>query len=595
MVRSKEERFDIKSRSSATLYSFEAITILNPKGRSHARKTIPYDQLTRIVLLSASVYDENGKLIRKLKSSDFEDRSAISGYTLYQDNRMKTADLSTANYPYTIELEYELEYKFLFYIPAFYPIWDEAMSAQRAKYTIGFTEGTKPRVMLRQFNQKDFQFTEGLGSMSWSFVNIGAFKREASGPPWKELLPAIVAAPSNFEYDGYAGNMSSWENFGAWINQLNNGRGNLSNETIQKVKSLTKGLTTIEDKCRVLYQYLQGKTRYVSIQLGIGGFQPFEAKVVDEVGYGDCKALSNYMVALLSEAGVYSNYTLIRAGRDAPPIDHSFPSTQFNHVLVSVPNGADTLWLECTSQSNPFKYLGYFTDNRKALAISENGSKIVETPENEEEDYLIRKLKVSIDKEGHALIDAHNTYSGHQYERDNLNFINNTDKDAQKKWIEQSITIPSFRMENFNFENLSPGKPKVVMDYSLSADRVASISGKRLFLAPNLLGKMPIKYSSPEDRKTDVLVQESIVEYDTIEFSMPEGFYPEFIPEMKSYSNQFGEYKVEYAFSEGRLVYYRKFVLNRGRYGKDKYAALCAFNKEVSRSDNTKIVLLNKT
>ncbi|MFZ1807161.1 MAG: DUF3857 domain-containing protein [Cyclobacteriaceae bacterium] len=595
VVRNKEERFDIKSKSSASFYSFEAITILNSKGRDHAIKAISYDQLTKVVKLRASVFDGSGKLIKKLKSSDFEDRSAISGFSLYEDNRIKIADLSTTHYPFTIELEYELDYKFLFYIPTFYPIWDEDMSAQSAKYTLGFSQENKPRIMLRQLDDNDYKFTESNESMSWSFTNVDAFKREKHGPPWRELIPAIVAAPTNFEYDGYAGNMSSWENFGAWIMQLNSGRDNLSDETKLKVKELTKGLTTIEEKSRVLYQFLQSKTRYVSIQLGIGGFQPFEAKVVDEVGYGDCKALSNYMVALLKEAGIHSNYTLIRAGRSTPPIDHSFPSTQFNHVIVSVPNGVDTLWLECTSQSNPFKYLGSFTGNRKALAISEKGTKVVETPDSEGDNYMVRKLKVKIDDKGFASIDAQVTYSGLQYERDNLSFINNTNTDDQKKWIEQSISLPTFQIENFTFQNHSPNAPKIVMDYSLSAERLASVSGKRLFLSPNLLGKMPINYSSPEDRKTDVIIQEPIVEFDSIEFSLPESIYPEFIPEGKSLSNLFGEYEVSYSFSEGKMIYYRKFVLKQGRYSVDEYEALCSFNKEVSRSDNTKIAFLTKT
>ncbi|MEQ9412669.1 MAG: hypothetical protein RIF39_02490, partial [Cyclobacteriaceae bacterium] len=177
----------------------------------------------------------------------------------------------------------------------------------------------------------------------------------------------------------------------------------------------------------------------------------------------------------------------------------------------------------------------------------------------------------------------------------NLSFISNSNIDDQKKWIEQSVSLPSFKIQNFAFENFSPGAPKVIMNYSLSAERLASVSGKRLFLSPNLLGKMPIQYSSPEDRKTDVIVGEAIVEFDSIEFSLPERIYPEFIPEGKFLSNQFGEYEVSYSFSEGKMIYYRKFILNQGRYSVDDYEELCAFNREVTRSDNTKIAFLTKT
>ncbi len=98
---------------------------------------------------------------------------------------------------------------------------------------------------------------------------------------------------------------------------MNNGRDVLPDATKRKIRDITKDLKTIEEKARALYAYLQGKTRYVNIQLGIGGLQPFDATTVDQTGYGDCKALSNYMVAMLKEAGVKGYYSTIMAGDNA--------------------------------------------------------------------------------------------------------------------------------------------------------------------------------------------------------------------------------------------------------------------------------------
>ncbi|NJM26365.1 MAG: hypothetical protein HC859_13660, partial [Bacteroidia bacterium] len=105
----------------------------------------------------------------------------------------------------------------------------------------------------------------------------------------------------------------------------------------------------------------------MSIQLGIGGWQPFEASVVDKNGYGDCKALSNYAVAMLKEAGIKGYYCLVQAGEEPAKLDPMFAENHFNHIIVAVPLKQDTVWLECTSQTNPYGYLGEFTGDRQAL------------------------------------------------------------------------------------------------------------------------------------------------------------------------------------------------------------------------------------
>mgnify|MGYP001126063175 FL=1 len=97
--------------------------------------------------------------------------------------------------------------------------------------------------------------------------------------------------------------------------------------------------------------------RYISVQIGIGGWKPISAEEVDENKYGDCKGLTNYTKALLRTVGIESNYCVVSAGSEIKDISEDFPSMQGNHVILNIPQeGKSDLWLECTSQDTPFNF-----------------------------------------------------------------------------------------------------------------------------------------------------------------------------------------------------------------------------------------------
>lgn len=596
VVREDVMRFRINSKSSANLYVHQVFTIFNEKGNKHAEQIIFYDKLTKIIDINGNAYDANGKLLKKLKKSDIYDQAAYDGFTLLSDDRLKRIDLSQAIYPYTVEYEYEIEFKFLYYIPSSW--WGgEHISHENASYQLIYPKDLKPRYQL--VNSEVAPLKESLPdnfeSLTWKFKNLKPTKLETMGPPMEEIVPHILVAPGAFEFSGYAGNMESWTSYGQWQQSLNKDRNQLPESTRQKIKDLTKGLSSTEEKVKAIYEYMQGKTRYVGIQLGIGGWQPFPASTVDETGYGDCKALSNYTIALLKEAGINGYYTIIKAGAGESAVKADFPSNQFNHVIVSVPNGRDTLWLECTSQTNPFGYQGSFTEDRWALMVTEKGGELVRTTNYKPEQNLqSRTAVVTLDASGKADAKIKTTYQGIQYENGGLNRkISNADD--QKKWIENNTDISNFTLNSYSMKEVRKKIPSAIVTLDLTMSRYATVSGKRLFVTPNLMNRTTQIPEKIAERKTDVVRKLNWMDLDTIQFNVPENLYPEFLPQPVKITSKFGEYESSFKFDAGKVTYTRRMKVWKGRFPKETYNELVDFYKNVGKADNIKLVFLNKT
>lgn len=590
--------FKINSQKEATLYVHQVVTIFNEKGKHYASEVIGYDKLTKVVSFKGTAYDAAGNIIKKLKSSEIYDQSSYDGFSLYSDNRLKAANLSQGAYPYTVEYEYEILYKYLFQIPGFVVVSNERTSVEESSYELIYPVHLKPRYKTINIDTKpEVTVTkEAFESTKWSFKNVMPIKFEAFGPPRGEVISSIMAGPTTFEYDGYTGVMNEWNDLGRWISSLNKGRDVLPEATKIKVKQLVSEKNTQEEKIKVLYEYMQNKTRYVSIQLGIGGFQPFEATVVDNTGYGDCKALSNYMVAMLDVAGIKSHYALIRAGAGSPKMVTDFPSSQFNHAVVAVPNGADTLWLECTSQTNPFGYIGTFTGDRQALIITNDGAKIVNTTAySANENTQVRKAKVTLLPSGDGTAKIETVYSGTQYENDGLSFILDNQFDEQKKWIEENTSIASFDIKSFSMKNVKAKIPSAVVTLDLNLRKLASVSGKRLFVTPNLMNRSTYVPEKIAERKTNVVRRTTYMDVDSIHYELPEGIYPEFLPEPVVIKTVFGEYEASYKVDDKGLLYIRRVKMNKGEFPASSYPQMIDFYKNISKADNTKLVFLNKT
>jgi hypothetical protein len=570
-------------------------TILNKHADQYQDLVVGYDDLTQINQIAVTVFDKSGKQVKSYKMKHFDDRSAYNRISMLTDNRLKTFSVNTVDYPITIAFEYEIESHNLMFYPGFYfDSGNEPVEHAEFKVVVPTDLGVK----YKEVNMDPPEITniEDKTQYIWSKNNSDKVEREPYGPSFRELLSVVYLTPNRFEIEGIEGRMDDWEVLGNFQFQLNQGLEGLSAQTREKIIALTADAGSTEEKIRRIYQYLQENVRYVSVQLGVGGWRPFSPKYVEENGYGDCKALTYYTKTLLATVGIPSNYSLVYAGDTRIPLDHDFPMRSFNHAILCVPNDGDTLWLECTSQTNPFGYNGSFTGDRQVLVVNKNESKVVRTPTYTlNQNTQFRKGKISIDAEGNASMNIVTDYSGLQYENDNLHFALHFGQDKQHEWLVDHFDMPDFKIVDYEMSQAGDRLPSATIKANIESSSILTHSGSRSFLTPNLLNQWTYIPKRMEDRETEVRKQNAFRDIDSLWFELPPNYYPEYLLEPVKISSEFGNYEISMENKEGKLLYVRKLEMYKGVFPPESYDSLRSFYSEIKKADKSKIVLQKGT
>ncbi|MFB1041155.1 MAG: DUF3857 domain-containing protein [Polaribacter sp.] len=573
----------------------EVVTVLNKLGKVDARIVEGYDNDTKITNLSAIIYDAFGNQIKKYKERDFIDVSAVSGGTLYSDSRVKYVDYTPISYPYTLVFESEYKTSTTGFIPSWFPINGYHISVEKSKFLLKNPKGIKWRRKETNFEGFDIDKISSDTETSYLAKNEKALKYEENSTSYRDMLPKATVALNRFSLKGILGNYSNWKEFGFWMNsKLLNGRNSLEESTKIKIKNLVKGVENPIERAKIVYQFMQNKTRYISVQVGIGGWEPISAKQVDKVGYGDCKGLTNYTKALLDIAGVTSYYTVVYAD-EKRNLDKDFSSIQGNHVILNIPNKEKDIWLECTNQTMPFGFLGDFTDDRDVLVVMPEGGVIKRTTRYKDiENFQKTDATVQLRKDGSLTATLKRVSKGLQYD-DKQGLISLTEEDLIKRYksnvwsYNNNLEVNSVAIEN--------DKENVIFteDLSVSIKNYAAINqGEYLFRVNifNKKGYVPKRYRT---RKLPLKISQGYKDIDDLIIKIPDGYSLNNLPETKELSTEFGTYKITFTkVDDATFKYQKSMVIKEGVYPKEAYKLYRSFRRSIAKYENLRIAITKK-
>ncbi len=582
----------ITSQENMKITTKRVVSVYNEKGMESIDATESYDKRTKVIFIEATVFDAEGKEIKKIKRKDFRDQCVIDGSTLFSDNRILFLNYTPTQYPFTIVYTSEIETSNTAFIPRWYPLSDYNVSLEKSLLNVNCLVdlGFKKKE-INFLNFKLQKLVDTPNQLNYELTGVVAQKPEDYSVS-KLIFPNLMMGLEKFHLEGVNGYAKDWKEFGKWYSdEILAGTTNLPEETKAKIKALIGDEKDIIKKAKIVYQYVQSKSRYVSIQVGIGGWKPMLASDVDRVGYGDCKALTNYTKALLDVVGVPSYNTLLYGDPTKTNIESDFVAMQGNHMILCIPQNGTNIFLECTSQDSPFGYQGTFTDDRDVLVVTSDGGEIVRTKIYEDKDNTqISHGSYAISPTGDFSGKISILSSGIQYNKKSQipHILPNQKENYYKEYWDN---INNLKIEKMDFVN-DKEKIQLTEELALSAVNYGAITNGKMVFEINAYNHSSGNIKRIRNRKTSFEIQRGYTDKDEIAIELPLHFAIEFLPTNFELNTKFGEYKTEIIKkSNSSLVYKRTMFLKKGLYSNKEYDDFRLFMEQVAKNDNAKILL----
>lgn len=294
---------------------------------------------------------------------------------------------------------------------------------------------------------------------------------------------------------------------------------------------------------------------------------------------------------MLDAVGVTSYYTVVYADEKID-IDKDFASIQGNHIILNIPNNGNDVWLECTSQTMPFGFLGDFTDDRNVLVITPEGGVIKKTTSYKDEVNLqTTNGTIQFKEDGSLNATLKVVSKGLQY---------NT-KQYQEGYTEEEL-IKHYKSSIWSYNNnleivsskLENNKENIVFteDLEVSIKNYASINAQEYLFRVNVFNRNTFVPKRYRKRNLPLKIASGYKDVDAYEIKIPTAYKITTLPTEKEIITKFGSYKVNFTkIDNSTFKYYKTLVIKEGTYAKEDYKLYRNFRKSIAKYENLRIAI----
>lgn len=417
--------------------------------------------------------------------------------------------------------------------------------------------------------------TERFGtSHSWTAFDLAPERIESLMPHAEETVARVQAS-------SYA----SWDAFGAWWWNLIEDGISVSPEMKDKVAELVEGKVSLRDKVSAIYAFVANDIRYNAWEFGVHGYQPYTAPVIFSRQFGDCKDKGILLRAMLSEIGVEAYPVLILRTADGRHGGRRFEEdlelamvNHFNHCIAYIPPQQDLpgLFVDGTARLHPLEVLPYDDRGAQVLVVKPDGIERVRIPFSDATDNLkAQDFMIEYQVDGSALVDLFLAPSG-RFDPEYRNAFAGGDQE-RKDIVERILTSlfgPLDGDANYDIPDVENLEEALVVQLGGKASSLARVVDGGLEV-PFMLDRQGLLQSlaSESERTTDLLMDAPYVRSVSYEFTIPEGYVLDSLPEAVEGRTDDATYRWEVQALDGSWRVTERFEMLTHRVPLERYHA----------------------
>ncbi|HAR35746.1 MAG TPA: hypothetical protein DCR87_02335 [Acidobacteria bacterium] len=569
-----EQKLVYSSTGYLIRYGRQAVKILRKEGIEPLKFLVRANTFnTRVRKMNAWVINpDDSKQSYDLKSAI---STSLAPDTLYWDVKTLFLYLPEVTRGSLIGYEWEEEVKPISLEDIF--IFQHRFPVLQAIYQAEYPKDCQP--WLDWINWPESQVVSGARSLTVQLTDIPALKDEPLKPPDEAIAGRLLVRFRTEKTPKYGRFFSDWKDMGLWYEQLSQERRQPDEKVRVKASELVSGLTDLRAQIEKLAAFVQQEVRYVSIQIGIGGYQPHPAPEILANRYGDCKDKATLLAALLSYLNVESYYLIVNIERQVVKDNSPVSLFWFNHAILAIKLPDDKLYdgaeavvpvpglgrlliFDPTMPHSPPGRLPFYLQKNNGLLVAGEQSRLLtfpgSTPERLE---LVRRGQFVLSADGTLKGSVSETLSGFQAEVARLRLRDVPERNRRKD-LENFLarSLGSFNLENYDYLNLDQPEREVELRYSFRAGSYLRRSGDVLSFRPNILALIDdyeiLKQKG--ERKYPLMLPGVGTSRDELEIVLPDGYSLETLPEPMNWSSSFADYHCRLELKGGVLFLERQ-------------------------------------